>query len=301
MWSLRRAWAAVWCIASAAACRDTPPRAAPPSEGPSPVPGARSPVPGQWIWSDADLARWREARAAGPAVRPGLWVSTVRWDGGAFRQQLARNPRELAGAPAAAVVRFDESVHGAWAALPDSAVARALDERLRRLLPLVERAGGRAAEVQLDYDCPVRRLPRWAAVVGALTAPGGALAGREVWVTSLVAHVARPEYGPLFRPAARGHIVQLFDTGDVPSAGAADRLAAALARARMPFRVGLGAFERRGRAAGARAVTDHRGWFAALPALARVPGYEGVWIFPGGQAWRADLSSEAASPPPPTR
>ena len=284
-----RSAARVLACCALAACGDPPP----------PAPAAGPPLTGQWIWGDADLARWREARTARPALRPGLWVSTVRWDGAAFQQRLARNPAELAGAPAAVVVRFEESVHRAWAALPDSAVARAVDERLRRLLPLVARAGGRVAEVQLDYDCPVRRLPRWAAVVRALTDPGGALAGREVWVTSLVAHVARPEYGPLFRAAVRGHIVQLFDTGDEPSAAAADRLAAALARARLPFRVGLGAFERVRRPGGTAAdgTTDHRGWFAALPALAAVPGYQGVWIFPGGQPWRAYLPSEATESP----
>jgi hypothetical protein len=138
----------------------------------------------------------------------------------------------------------------------------------------------RLTEVQLDYDCPTRRLERWAGVVRRLS--GGALAGRTVWVTSIPAHVAVQGYGRHFQGAAAGHILQVFDTGDPYSPEAASRLDRQLARHELPFRLGVGAFERElapGR------LTDHRRWFEAVPRLARNPWFRGVWVFPAGRAW----------------
>ncbi len=253
---------------------------------------------GQWVWNTADLALWRRARATHPALRPGVWVSTVWWEGGAtggVQQRLALSPRPAAGAPLAIVVRFDDRMHAAWLAAPDSVIAARLDARLDTLLRLVAATGADAHEVQLDYDCPVRRLARWAAVVRRLHA--GALAGREVWVTSLVAHVAQREYGDHFRGVVSGHIVQLFDTGDEPSRAATAHLAAQLDRAALPYRVGLGAFERVLRSPDRRTrLTRHRAWFALAPALARSPWYRGLWVFPGGQPWTTLVVSPSPAP-----
>ena len=267
---------------------------------PAPLPATRA--DGQWIWSPADLARWRQAHARHPALLPGVWVSTIWWERDGARQQLALSPRPLAGQPLAVVVRFDDRMHAAWlaagdGAAGDSVVAAQLDARLTELLRLVRATGADVREVQLDYECPVRRLARWAAVVRRLHA--GALAGQEVWVTSLVAHVGRRDYGEHFRGVVSGHIVQLFDTGDEPSSAAAARLAAALDRARLPFRVGLGAFERVVPAGNGDArLTHHRAWFALAPSLARSAWYRGLWVFPGGQPWESLVVS---SPPPTAR
>ncbi|GJG85290.1 hypothetical protein tb265_04710 [Gemmatimonadetes bacterium T265] len=253
---------------------------------------------GQWIWSAADLARWQTAHATRPTLRPGLWVSTVWWEGGAdggVRQRLALSPRPLAGAPLAVVVRVDDRMHAAWLAASDSAIALQLDHALRELLRLVAATGTDVREVQLDYDCPVRRLARWAAVVRRLRA--GALAGREVWITSLVAHVAQRDYGTYFRGVVSGHIVQVFDLfasggGGEPSPAAAARLAAHLDRAGLPFRLGVGAFERVLRSGdGGTRLTHHRAWFALAPGLARSPWYRGLWVFPGGQPWTSLVAS----------
>lgn len=255
---------------------------------------------GQWIWSATDLARWRQARATRPALRPGVWTSTVWWQGnatgGAVRQRLALSPAMVAGAPMAVLVRFDDRLHAAWlaagdGAAGDSAIAAGLDARLAELLRVVGATGADVREVQLDYDCPVRRLARWAAVVARLRR--GALAGREVWITSLPSHVAQRDYGAHFRGVVSGHILQVFDTGVEPSPAAADRLVAALDRAGLPYRLGVGAFERVVPAGGTPAanpggaphLTRHRAWFALAPHFARSPAYRGLWVFPGEQPW----------------
>ncbi|HEY0777486.1 MAG TPA: hypothetical protein VGD56_05915 [Gemmatirosa sp.] len=254
---------------------------------------------GQWVWSTADVALWRGAHAARPALRPGVWVSTVWWAGGAaggVQQRLALSPAPFTGARLAVVVRFDDRMHAAWLAASDSVIAAQLDARLATLLRLVAGTGARVTEVQLDYDCPVRRLARWAAVVRQVHA--GALAGREVWVTSLVAHVAQREYGAQFRGVVSGHIVQLFDTGDEPSPAAATRLAAQLDRVALPYRVGLGAFERVLPSGDGRTrLTHHRAWFALAPELARSPWYRGLWVFPGGQPWTSLVASPGGRAP----
>jgi hypothetical protein len=137
------------------------------------------------------------------------------------------------------------------------------------------------AELQLDYDCPERRLARWAGVVRALGR--GPLAGRPLWVTSLPSHVRNAGYGDLFRGAVAGHVVQVFDTGERFGANALGDLAAALDAHRLPFRLGVGAFERETRTG----RTAHRAWFAAAPALAESRWYRGTWVFPAGSAWLA--------------
>ncbi|HUQ84417.1 MAG TPA: hypothetical protein VM076_24905 [Gemmatimonadaceae bacterium] len=113
--------------------------------------------------------------------------------------------------------------------------------RLGSLLATAATAGVAITDVQLDYDCPERLLPRWSRVVERITRD--VLAGREVWLTSLVAHVRRPDYGDLFRAHVAGHILQVFDTGDRMSLSHAQHIERLSARHRMPFRLGVGAFE----------------------------------------------------------
>ena len=170
---------------------------------------------GQWVWSAADAARFAESRRADPALLPGVWVATIAFAGDSVTQRLARAPAAAPGTrgtPVAALVRFDDAVHRAWDVMDDRALAAALGARLGRLLAALDGSGARVTEVQLDYDCPERRLARWAAVVRALGR--GPLAGRPLRVTSIPAHVRHADYGTLFRGAVAGHVVQVFDTGD---------------------------------------------------------------------------------------
>jgi hypothetical protein len=56
----------------------------------------------------------------------------------------------------------------------------------------------------------------------------------------------------------------------------------------MPFRLGVGAFERQ--LANGR-TTDHRAWFGATHVMIESPWYRGVWVFPGGTSWVSLLQS----------
>jgi hypothetical protein len=108
-----------------------------------------------------------------------------------------------------------------------------------------------------------------------------ALAGDSVWVTSIIAHLREDSYGALFGEVVNGHVLQLFDTGELATESQIVEAVRLARRANMPFRVGLGAFERETK----RGRTNHRAWFATVPRFATVPGYAGVWIFPAGQRW----------------
>jgi len=225
---------------------------------------------GQWVWSRADLLPLREVRAE-RQVAAAVWVGTLSFHRGELGLTRALSP-DTAGAGAAAVLRFDDSVAKAFDAFPDDALAA----RLAALLPPLP-----AEEVQLDFDCPVRLLPRWALLLSAL-APR--LAGHRVWITTLPAHLEQPDFGGLFRGRVEGQILQLFDTGAGPEE--AERLAERLGQAGLPFRIGLGAFERydeEGRS------TGHRRWLSRLGPFRALPGFEGLWVFPAGRRWRAWL------------
>lgn len=238
---------------------------------------------GQWLWSRADRPVYLDARATLPGLRPGVWVSSITFDTTERRlvQHLALPPTLVPG-PIAIVIRFENGMHQAWDRADDAALAVEADSAVGAVLRLVRGAGVTVAEVQLDYDCPVRRLPRWAAVVGKLA--DGSLRNEDVWVTSLVAHLREPEYGGLFRGKVTGHIVQVFDTGEEPTPARVDELQHLLRRQRLPFRFGVGAFERR---LGADSTTDHLGWFAVRQRIALLPQYRGLWVFPAGRSWLA--------------
>jgi hypothetical protein len=245
-----------------AACRPAP--ATPPAP---PAPFA------QWVWTEADLEPLTVLRAAQPGAVAGVHIATLRRAELGVRAELHLAPT-LVEAPRALVIRLDDDLHPLFDALPDDGIAAALAAPLTRLLALAD-ARGASVELQLDYDVPVRLLPRWAAVLRVLR--GGCLAGRPLWVTSLVAHLQRPDYGALLSGVVDGHILQVFDTGDhAPSAPAVLALADA---AGLPYRWGLGAFER-------GAATTHRAWFQATAACAG--RCQARWVFPAGQPW-ADL------------
>jgi hypothetical protein len=212
---------------------------------------------------------------------PTVWIGTITASrNGMVESRLALSPR-VAGRPAAAVViRFDDAFTSAWTARADSAVAEDVGRALGRIVAAATSAGVRITEVQLDYDCPDRLLARWSIVVDRLTRD--VLAGQVVWLTSLVTHVRHRDYGDLFRAHVAGHILQVFDTGDRMSLSYARQIERLAERQRMPFRLGIGSFERRlpnGR------MTDHRAWFGAEGVMRQSQWYRGVWVFPGGRAW----------------
>ena len=236
------------------------------------------PAYGQWIWTDADARVFEASRAAIPGLVPGVLVAEILVVDGAPKLTLRQRPSIVDG-PRAVVVRIDDGLHALWDRDDDDALAAALDAELARLMALLRDTGVSPIEVQLDYDVPVRRLERWAGVLGHLPA----LRDRP-WVTSLVAHLRDPRYGPLLRDRVRGHLLQVFDTGETPEA--ADEVARLAAEAGLPWRLGIGAFER---GHDGEASTHHRGWFAKIGAACRPPGCEGVWVFPAGRPWVQEL------------
>lgn len=264
---LQRALVGVAALVALSAC----------AEKPEPQP---RPFWGQWLWSSTDRRVFFASRREVPDLLPGVWASTLSFKDGEVVQRLALSPDIEDGARVAILIRFHESFHEAWIGTDDAKTAAAIGARLATLLGHVAATGVTVAEVHLDYDCPVRRLPRWAAIVRRLTA--GPLAGREVWVTSLVAHVRAPAYGELFRGSVAGHILQLFDTGDRVDPFSVKAVGDLAARHRMPFRLGVGAYER---ILPGNRTTDHRRWFGAVPSISRSAWFRGVWVFPAGRAW----------------
>jgi hypothetical protein len=235
---------------------------------------------GQWVWCAADRDSFAAARRQRRQLVPAIWVATIAWRDGAVALTLAHPPTYVPDTrDLALVVRFDDSVHAAWQHDADRFDAQ-VAAKLGWILAESERLGVHPIELQLDYDAPVRRLRDWAALLRRLHETP--LAGREVWITSLPAHLGDPSYGDWMRPWVAGHILQLFDTGTAPSADDAARLAQRAAAQRMPFRIGIGAFERG--SADARA-TRHAEWIATLPVFERQPAFSGVWVFPGGMPW----------------
>jgi hypothetical protein len=247
---------------------------------------ADAPRSGQWVWNAADRDGFAAAQRERPDLVPAIWVATIDWRDGAVALRKANPPtyvRDAAGV--AVVVRFDDRFHAAWEADVERLAAQ-VGAELTTLLARCEQLGVRPLEVQLDYDAPMRRLRQWSALLRRLH--DGALAGRAVWITSLPSHMAEPRYGAWLRGAVDGHILQLFDTGPRLGSGAAERLARQTAEQQLPFRVGVGAFERRARA-GAAPATEHGAWIAALPAFAHQPGFSGVFVFPAGLRWSPAL------------
>ena len=212
---------------------------------------------------------------------PTVWIGSFgEARNGSVAVQLARSPRIAGSDRVAIVIRFEDSFTKSWNNQTDSSIAAPVDSAIKTFIAVAQTAGVTITEVQLDYDCPERLLPRWANVVRVVSRD--ALAGRTVWLTSLVAHVRHPEYGDLFRDIVAGHIVQVFDTGDRMSVPYARQLERMVTRHRMPFRLGVGAFERQ---LANGTTTNHRAWFGAARLMAGSEWFRGVWVFPGGSPW----------------
>lgn len=228
------------------------------------------------------MVRLDAAAPTHPHTLPGVLLGTITYDPARHHGtlHLALPPSIAHRDTVAAVIRIENSLDEAWATRTDAEIAADLGVRCDSLMAIVQRQSVVVAEVQLDYDAPVRRLERWARVAGRLRR--GAFAGREVWVTSIVAHLREGAYGRWFQGEVAGHILQLFDTGEHADSAAAHEVEVVLARADLPFRLGVGAFERRHRDG---SVTDHRYWFGVAPKLRQLAAWRGLWVFPGGQGW----------------
>jgi hypothetical protein len=238
---------------------------------------------GQWIWTRGDLALYRERLRKDENLEAGVFVATIRGEGTGIGLKRALSPALIPN-PRAVVIRFDDSFHGFWENAADTEIAAALDRLLSGLSADIARTGASPKEIQLDYDCPERLLPRWASVLKSLAA--GSLKDREVWMTSLTSQLRHDDFGKLFTGAVAGHIPQVFDTGERFSDEAAASLRERLDRAALPFRLGLGAFER----VSGELATDHGRWREAVPALKTSAFYRGLWIFPAGQPWNLNAS-----------
>jgi hypothetical protein len=235
---------------------------------------------GQWIWTRADLSRFEESAAARPGLEAGVFIGAIRCDAATSRLHATAglSANEPRAAAVTVVIRFEDGLDRCRT--PGDSRARfdhALDSAVHVLRE--RNADAPVREVQLDYDAPQRSLDAWATSVRHLAQH--ALRSDTVWVTSLVAHLRQPEYGDLFRGVVRGHVLQVFDTGEAATSATVREAIRLATRAQMPFRVGLGAFERDTR----RGMTDHRAWFATVPRFAAVRGYEGLWVFPAGHRW----------------
>ena len=236
---------------------------------------------GQWIWSARDAEIFTDTCLNFPDLVPSIWVSTISVTDGKVVQRLANAP-DLAykKGPVAVVIRFDDSFNSIWSKKTAWVVAEELDKKLYKLNGILADTGLDVREVQLDYDCPVRRLGEWSRVVRILKE--GSLNGRDIWITSLPCHIRVPGFGSLFRDSVEGHILQVFDTGVSCDSATVNALSGLLRKQGLAFRLGLGAFER---TKGSRS-TDHRRWFSVLPAFSSIPQYRGVLVFPGGNQWR---------------
>ncbi|MFO0565130.1 MAG: hypothetical protein U0263_05680 [Polyangiaceae bacterium] len=238
---------------------------------------------GQWIWTSTDLERYQGERGRTPDLVPAVLVGTLTpGSARAFRRSRGLSPAR-AGDRVGLVLRFDDALREVFEREPRTAVDDELAEVAREVVGEAEATGVTVSELQLDFDAPVRLLPRWAEAAGrvanSLRVP--------VWVTSIPAHLYAREYGALFHDRVAGHVIQLFDLGIPCTSPESERLRRALARARLPFRIGSAAFERAGR------PTEHACFRKQALALREVPGYSGDWLFPGGEDPRAAFAELA--------
>jgi hypothetical protein len=235
---------------------------------------------GQWIWTRADLTPFVAAHATHRALEAAVFIGTVQCDARTHTvsARAALSVAVVNDAPVSAVIRFEDGFDRCRDANGSS---RRFNASLDSAVGVLRARVGKSVirEVQLDHDVPTRALAVWAQSVAILRA--SSLRGDAVWVTSLVAHLRAPEYGALFHAVIDGHVLQVFDTGEEATPEHVAEALQLVARAGVPFRVGVGAFERQTR----DGPTDHRAWILALTRFATVDGYRGAWVFPAGKAW----------------
>ena len=244
----------------------------PPAKGPPRI--------GRWVWTREDAALFTETAVARPDLEAGVYIGSIHCDAssGLLEAHAGLSPSVTGAASITAVIRFEDGLD-ACRVVNDT--AHRFNQSLDSAVGVLRKRGATTpvSAMQLDYDAPQRALDAWAGSVRYLTQH--ALAEDSVWLTSLIAQLREPKYGDLFRDVVRGHVLQVFDTGEFAEPEQVTEAVRVAGRARMPFRVGLGAFERRGR----HGTTNHRAWFSTIPQFAKVPGYRGLWVFPAGERW----------------
>ncbi|MBC7896062.1 MAG: hypothetical protein H7066_11675 [Cytophagaceae bacterium] len=245
----------------------------------------REPVVGQWVWSRDDATLLTEGRAERARLRSAVWIGTLLRDGHGVRTQLGISPAMVDDAATTLVIRLDDSLHPLVDSLSTPALALALGDRVSALLHAAGATGGHAT-LQLDYDAPVRLLPRWAAVLRVLR--GSRLHDRPVWITSLLVHVEQRDYGRWFGGGIDGHVLQLFDTQVEYTDAMQRKVERVVASAGLPCAIGVGAFERV-LAGGAR--TEHRAWLPWAARAMREGRVDALWIFAANRPYHAMLSS----------
>ena len=257
---------------------------------PSALAQSRERAEGQWIWTARDRALFEEARTSSPSLRAAVLIASIECVAGELKTKLGLSPLTAGSAPDALVVRLSDSVHGCFDRQPDEQLEQSLDVELGRLLQAVRDSRASFSELQLDYDAPTEKLARYASVLRYLHAHS--LRGVDLWVTSLPVHVEQPSYGSLMQGAVSGHILQLFDTGLSCDTARAEQLRAALRTQALPYRIGYGAFERKG----APASRAHACWIGLTRAWQADPGASGWWIFPAGIRYRQSVELLRGAP-----
>jgi hypothetical protein len=243
---------------------------------------------GQWVWTARDRQLFEAAQRTRPTLAAAVFVGSLQCKEHKFGFARGLSPLSAGEAPRALVVRWDDSVTACLDRLGDAEGARALDAQLSQLLDEVGQTGVRFGELQLDYDAPVSKLPRYASELKYLGAH--ALRDVTVWITSIPVHVEAGGYGDLMRGVVAGHILQLFDTGLQCDALRAARLHDALVARALPFRLGYGAFERRD------APAAHACWLGLTKHWQHEKGAAGSWIFPAGIAYDPTLAELEGAP-----
>lgn len=257
-------------------------------EAPEPPPSLQSGAPvgqlGQWVWTTRDAERFDAARAADDTLVPALLVGSVRRENGQLRMRRGITPEATGTRRIAAVVRLEDSVHPELTRGSAKPFAERLEALLSPLLLDVSRSGVELVELQLDYDVPVSKLELWAHALRELRkGPFGYI---SLWITSIPSHVSSPGYGEHLNGVVDGTILQLFDTGLACTGLNQRKLASQLTKHGLPFRIGVGAFER-ARAAGSDALpaatSDHGCWLERSVSFREDPMYRGTWVFAANQ------------------
>ncbi|MCA9645018.1 MAG: hypothetical protein KC492_30220, partial [Myxococcales bacterium] len=216
------------------------------SQRPDPPPSLSNAAPvkqlGQWVWTTRDAERFSVAHQADQALVPALLVGSVRRESGQLRMRRGIDPVTTGTRRVAAVVRLEDSVHPALTQHSVKTFAGELEALLNPLLLEVSKSGVELAELQLDYDVPVSKLGLWADALRELRK--GPLGLVSLWITSVPSHVADARYGEHLRGVVDGTILQLFDTGLKCSSMNQRKLENQLTKHGLPFRIGVGAFER---------------------------------------------------------
>jgi hypothetical protein len=225
-------WLVVWLVA---ACDRTPPATSTTAVAPDRAPGF-------WVWHRSSALAVAEKESLPEGGRLYRQVAEFGWRDGKWAPRPVAEAKNLLENEIP-VVRLDPGP--VFLERADAAVmlARWLRHHFQDKVP---------ASLQLDHDCPVRLLPRYATFLRELR---GELGLKEISITALAGWIDSPAFKQLGE--ATDELVPMFYdlTADLPkdiAAGKAKPMAGAEAAAwiarwkacRTPWRAGLANFER---------------------------------------------------------